>query len=149
MKPAGPPTAGFGRTGIAIAIAFVLCGTAGAESHVIPQAESGQAETNHPDNKPADNSIHNAQDDERDALTPLDQSSTEADVEITRSIRKALVDDDTLGTDAQNVKVITVDGTVTLRGPVATGAEQARILDIARGAAGSDRVDSELEVIAR
>jgi len=99
--------------------------------------------------KPADNSAHNARDVDRDALTPLDQSHAEADIEITRSIRKVLVDDDTLGTNAQNVKVITIDGMVTLRGAVANSAEQARIVAIAQKAAGLDRVHDELQVINR
>ena len=82
-------------------------------------------------------------------MTPLDQSHAESDVELTRSIRKTLVDDATLGTNAQNVKVITVDGKVTLRGPVATTEERARIVAIATKAAGPDRVQNELEVIKR
>ena len=99
--------------------------------------------------KPADNSAHNAHDVAGDALTPLDQSHAAADVDITRSIRKVLVDDGTLGTNAQNVKVITVDGMVTLRGAVANANEQARIVAIAKEAAGLDHVQDELEVIKR
>jgi len=99
--------------------------------------------------KPADNSAHNARDVAGDDLTPLDQSHAEADVDITRSIRKVLVDDDTLGTNAQNVKVITVDGMVTLRGAVANADEQARIVAIAKEAVGLGRVQNELQVIKR
>jgi len=98
--------------------------------------------------KAADNSAHNADDDAGD-LTPLDQSHSEADVDLTRSIRKALVDDDTLGTNAQNVKVITVNGMVTLRGPVASSDERSRIVAIAKKAAGPDRVTDDLQVIDR
>lgn len=97
----------------------------------------------------ADNSARNAQDGAGDDLTPLDQSHAETDVDITRNIRKALVDDDSLGTNAQNVKVITVDGMVTLRGPVANANEQARIVAIAKEAAGLDRVQDDLEVKER
>lgn len=99
--------------------------------------------------KPADNSSHNARDVAGDDLTPLDQSHAVTDVEITRAIRKVLVDDGTLGTNAQNVKVITIDGMVTLRGPVADANEQARVVAIAKEAAGADRVQNELEVIKR
>jgi len=65
---------------------------------------------------------------------------------MTRSIRKRLADDDTLGTNARNVKVITVDGMVTLRGPVANADEQARIVAIAKQAAGVDHVVNDLQV---
>ena len=60
-----------------------------------------------------------------------------------------LVDDESLGTNAQNVKVITAGGMVTLRGAVATADEQARIVSIAEKAAGLDRVVNELQVIKR
>ena len=47
---------------------------------------------------------------------------------------------------AQNVKIITQDGKVTLRGPVRTEQEKQSVEDIAKGVAGSDNVDSQLEV---
>lgn len=99
--------------------------------------------------KAADNSANNARDRSGDTMTPLDQSNAAADVEITRNIRKVLIGDDTLGTNAQNVKVMTVDGTVTLRGAVASKSEQARIVAVAKEAAGLDRVHDELEVMTR
>lgn len=99
--------------------------------------------------KPADNSARNARDAAGNKVTPLDQSHAKSDVEMTRSIRRMLVDDDTLGMNAQNVKVITVDGKVTLRGPVATADERARIVAIANKAAGADHVVNEIEVIRR
>lgn len=99
--------------------------------------------------KAADNSAHNSDDSARNALTPLDQSNTEADVGITRSIRQALLDDDALGTNSQNIKVITVGGIVTLRGAVANTAEKTRIVAIAKDAAGEDRVRDEIQAIER
>ena len=47
---------------------------------------------------------------------------------------------------AQNVKIITQDGQVTLRGPVKTGDEKKRIEEIARSVAGESKVDSQLEI---
>jgi hyperosmotically inducible periplasmic protein len=99
--------------------------------------------------KRADNSAHNNKERAGDTLTPFDQSNAKGDVAITRAIRKALGDDDTLGTNAQNVKVITVDGRVTLRGAVASADQQARIVAIAGQAVGPAHVQSELEVIKR
>jgi hyperosmotically inducible periplasmic protein len=97
----------------------------------------------------ADNSAQNARDVAGQDLTPLDQSNADSDVNITRAIRQELVDDDSLGTNARNVKVITVDGMVTLRGPVASAEEHARIVAIAKKAAGPDRVQDELQIIDR
>jgi len=138
MTIKGATPVSLSRTVLAAAIALVLSSPIYAADLVAVN-----------ENKPADNSTHNARDAAGDKVTPLDQSHAESDVELTRSIRKMLVDDDTLGTNAQNVKVITVDGMVTLRGPVANAAEQARIVAIANEAAGPDRVLNELQVIKR
>lgn len=137
------------RIGLAAAIAIALSGPvyAGEPAFTTGSAAADRAAVS--ETKPADNSAQNARDAAGHEVTPLDQSSDKADVEITRSIRKSLVDDDTLGTNAQNVKVITVDGKVTLRGPVASADEQARVVAIAHQAAGADRVVNELEVIKR
>jgi osmotically-inducible protein OsmY len=135
-----------GRTVLAAAVALVLSGPVHAAD---PEPTTSRAVAERAavsEAKPADNTTHNAR---VDALTPLDQSHSESDVEITRSIRKMLVDDDTLGTNAQNVKVITVGGRVTLRGAVASAEEQARVVAIAKQAAGQDSVLNELEVIKR
>ena len=47
---------------------------------------------------------------------------------------------------AKNVKIITIDGEVTLRGPVHTELERDIILQYASGAAGTGHVDNELEI---
>jgi osmotically-inducible protein OsmY len=81
--------------------------------------------------------------------TASDQSNDPTDVRITREIRQAIVDDDSLSTNAHNVKVITVDGVVTLRGPVDDAAEQARVVSAARGVEGVKRIENQLEVTPR
>ena len=60
-------------------------------------------------------------------MTPLDQSNDPKDMKITQKIRKALVADDSLSTNAKNIKIITVHGKVILRGPVATVHEKTKI----------------------
>jgi hyperosmotically inducible periplasmic protein len=86
--------------------------------------------------------------DRADTLTPLDQGQNQADIDITANIRKSLVDDDALSTNAQNIKVITNGGVVTLRGPVNDSKEKAAIEAKAKAAPGVTRVDSQLEVAA-
>ena len=48
--------------------------------------------------------------------------------------------------NAQNIKIVTQNGKVTLRGPVATGDEKLQIETIARRVAGATKVDSQLDV---
>lgn len=94
----------------------------------------------------ADNTGRNVRDRSGETLTPMDQSNAPADLRITQSIRQAIVKEDGLSMDARNVKVITSNGIVTLRGPVDSEAERARIEALARGMSEVRRVDSQLEV---
>jgi len=71
-----------------------------------------------------DNTGKNVRDRDDHTLTPGDQSSNEADVELTRRIREAVVADDSLSTSAHNIKIITINGMVTLRGPVSSTEEK-------------------------
>jgi osmotically-inducible protein OsmY len=96
----------------------------------------------------ADNSGKNVRDRAERALTPTDQGGSEADRTITQEIRKAVVADDALSMNAKNVKIITIDGVVTLRGPVKSAEEKARIASVSTKAAGVKRVDNQLEVEA-
>jgi hyperosmotically inducible protein len=94
----------------------------------------------------ADNTKLNQRDRDERALTPMDQGSGENDVKITQQIRQAVMDDDSLSFTAKNVKIITVDGKVTLRGPVASGKERTTIGAAAKRVAGGSRVDNQLEI---
>jgi hyperosmotically inducible periplasmic protein len=94
----------------------------------------------------ADNSAQNQRDAGRQTLTPIDQSNKPADLKITRKIRRALVKDRELSTDAKNIKIVTIDGSVTLRGPVKTEQEKADIAAEAAGVAGAANVQNQLEV---
>jgi hyperosmotically inducible periplasmic protein len=94
----------------------------------------------------ADNSGRNVRDRGGETKTPGDQSESEADRTITQNIRKALTADDSLSVNAQNVKIITNDGTVTLRGPVKSEKEKADIEAKAKQVAGVKSVDNQLEV---
>ncbi len=68
---------------------------------------------------------------------------------MTAAIRRAVVKDSSLSTMAKNVKIITADGVVTLRGPVKSEAEKAKIAELAKSSAGNaKKVDNQLEVKA-
>ncbi len=98
------------------------------------------------ENAAADNSAQNQRDRDHQNLTPIDQSNKPADLEKTRNIRRALVKDDQLSTEAKNIKIITVDGAVTLRGPVKTDQEKAAIMAKAAQVAGDTNIHGELQV---
>ena len=93
-----------------------------------------------------DNSGRNVRDRDNQTKTPGDQSENEADRTITQNIRQAITADDSLSTNAKNVKIITNDGTVTLRGPVKSEKEKTDIEAKAKQVAGVKRVDNQLEV---
>jgi len=79
--------------------------------------------------------------------TPIDQNENARDIGLTADIRKRVVALDA-SVNAHNVKIITQDGRVTLRGPVKTADEKRRIEEIAFEVAGKANVDSQLEVEA-
>ena len=81
-----------------------------------------------------------------DGLTAMDQGSSRSDVELTKAIRKGIVADDDLSVAGKNVKVITIDGRVTLRGQVESSDEKRRIGEIARLHANGARVDNQIVV---
>ena len=93
-----------------------------------------------------DNTATNERDRSGDTKTSGDQSNSSADLKITQAIRQALMKEPSLSTTAKNIKVITADGHVTLRGPVKTTQEKAKIDQLARSAAGGAQIDDQLEV---
>ena len=98
------------------------------------------------DGYPADNSGKNVRDRQKAAVTAGDQSNSQSDLNITQEIRKAVIADKDLSTNAHNVKIITANGIVTLRGPVKSAEEKANIGAKAQHAAGVTRVDNQIEI---
>ena len=98
--------------------------------------------------KDADNSAKNERDRNHKTLTPADQSGTPEDRKLTQTIRQAVVKEKSLSMTAKNVKIITAEGKVTLRGPVNTADEKTKIDELAKAAAGKTPVDNQLEVKA-
>lgn len=117
-----------------VLVALTACGT----------QEPAQNSAPAPAPVAADNTARNA--DSPEAPTPTDQAENEADRQISANIRKAIVADDALSTNAHNVKIITSAGNVTLRGPIKNQQEKASIEAKAKQVAGVMKVDSFLEV---
>jgi hyperosmotically inducible protein len=78
-------------------------------------------------------------------LTPLDQGSSDADINRTKAIRKALTDSD-LSFDAKNIKIITLNDNVTLRGIVKNAEERELIVKIAVEHSSTDQVHDQLKI---
>jgi osmotically-inducible protein OsmY len=97
---------------------------------------------------PADNSARNERDRSGETKTSGDQSNDSADVQTTAAIRREVMKDDSLSMTAKNVKIITANGVVTLRGPVQTAAEKAAIAKHAKAAGGKAKIVDQLEVKA-
>lgn len=120
---------------------LLLLGLAGYPGVAHPEEDRSPAAQTAPDNTGT-----NVRDRDDQTLTPLDQSESEADRTLTQRIRQAVVADDTLSTNAKNVKIITTNGRVTLRGPVKSEQEKAAIAAKAQQIAGAGNVENQLEI---
>jgi hyperosmotically inducible protein len=93
-----------------------------------------------------DNSKTNQRDQDNGAPTADQQKMNPADRDIAKRIRMALHNDKALSTYAHNIKIISQDGKVTLRGPVRTDEEKRAIEAKATAVAGEGNVTNQLEV---
>src|ERR1700735_4836558 len=99
------------------------------------------------DKQPApDNTKTNQGDASKDAPTAQQQKMNPADRNTTRQIRSAITSDKTLSTYAHNLKIITENGKVTLKGPVRSDDEKTNIEGKAGAVAGVDNVTSQLTI---
>lgn len=116
-----------------------------------PAPRPGDVRTPGNDARPAearqpDNTAQNKGDGGAEAKTPFDQSEDPADIRITADIRKGILGMDKMSTNADNVKIMTSAGVVSLRGVVESQSEKDAIGNIATGLAGVTRVDNQLMV---
>src|SRR5260370_28728256 len=123
-----------------ILIASVMCTLMSGTFAV----SAGQAQSKKPDNTKV-----NERDRNPNATTADQQKMNSADTEVTKKIRSALMADKSLSSYAHNVKVISQDGTVTLKRPVRSEEEKAAVEAKANEAAGGAKVVSELSVATK
>ena len=93
-----------------------------------------------------DNSKTNQRDQSPGAVTADQQGNSKEDVQRTAAIRKAIVERKDLSVYGQNVKVITLNNQVTLRGPVRDERERQLIAQMAVDVAGATNVKNQLEI---
>lgn len=96
--------------------------------------------------KAADNTGVNRRDRQVVEPTAEQQKNNRSDLETTRLIRRAVVTDKSLSVYAHNIKIISQDGVVTLKGPVRSEEEKQTIEKKAAEIAGAAQVRSEIEV---
>ena len=95
-----------------------------------------------------DNTKKNLPTHHHDANRADQQSNSSNDVELTRKIRQSLMQDKSLSTYAHNVKIITRNGVVELKGPVRSQSEKEAVEAKATEIAGASKVKNELTVKA-
>jgi hyperosmotically inducible periplasmic protein len=125
---------------VAVSTLIVLASIAASGSMLYSQTQTEQPA------KSADNTKVNTRDRADDSLTADQQKESQSDREITRRIRQSLVKDESLSTYAHNVKIITRDGQVTLKGPVRSENEKQTIEVKATEVAGENKVTNQLDI---
>jgi osmotically-inducible protein OsmY len=120
-----------------VALASLLLATALVFAQEPPAQQATRA---------ADNSKVNDRDQSGTQPTADQQENGQSDLELTRQIRRSIVQDTSLSTYAHNVKIISQDGKVTLKGPVRSEEEKQAIEAKASEVAGKDNVVSELSI---
>jgi hyperosmotically inducible periplasmic protein len=106
---------------------------------LLSACENQNYTTDHSD----ENARRNGSDINRQMGTP---NENEADRTITQKIRQALMEDNSISINGKNVKIITMNGIVTLRGIVNSEREKSEIGRKARTVSGVRNVDNQLEI---
>lgn len=125
-----------------VTFAFVAAGGAMLRS----QAQTQSSATSRDNTTSSDNTKMNAQEHDQNAPTADQQKENRSDRDITKLIRQSIVNDKSLSTYAHNVKIITQDGAVTLKGPVRSDEEKQAIEAKATEVAGENKVTSDLKI---
>jgi hyperosmotically inducible periplasmic protein len=114
---------------------------------LIFSASLGAARLPQSSQQPApDNTKSNQGDASQGATTADQQKMNPADRETSRQIRSAIVKDKSLSTYSHNIKIITQNGKVTLKGPVRSDEEKSNIEAKAAAVAGADNVTDMLTI---
>lgn len=94
----------------------------------------------------ADNTKVNERDRSANEPTADQQKDNRSDRDITQQIRQSIIKDKSLSTYAHNVKIISQQGQVTLKGPVRSEDEKRAVEAKATQIAGEGKVTSELNI---
>lgn len=120
---------------------LMMTGTVQAEQNSPRYLAAGTGST-------SESTERNVRDKSKTTLTPEDQKESEGDITITANVRKSITDRESLSVNAHNIKIMTRNGVVTLRGPVDSAAERTEIEQIAKQTQDVKQVDNQLEIKA-
>jgi osmotically-inducible protein OsmY len=95
---------------------------------------------------PAQTAPDNSNQNKNQSKTADDQANGKTDLDTTAQIRKSIMADKDLSTYAHNVKIITKNGTVTLKGPVKSEDEKQKVMSYASSVVSADKVTDKLTV---
>ena len=93
-----------------------------------------------------DNTEKNKRDRKDGAVTADSAKNDKSDIQIMAKIRRTVVKDKSLSSNAHNVKIVSQNGVVTLKGPVHSADEKTAVERIATEVAGAANVKSEIEI---
>lgn len=127
------------QAGITIALAVTLASGA-ALAQTAPAAPAGQASPT------ADNTRLNTRDQGSTGDTAQSQSNAKGDRELLAAVRRSVVKDKSLSVTAHNVKILAANGVITLRGPVKSDEEKAKVEELAKQVAGVTSVQNNLDI---
>jgi osmotically-inducible protein OsmY len=116
---------------------------------LVAQHASAQSDANSAAAAPTaapDNSKSNKLDPSNMSATAGAQSNHSTDVDLTKRIRQSLMADKSLSTYAHNVKIVTLNGSVTLNGVVRSDEEKNVVEMKAAAVAGKDKVTNDLKI---
>jgi hyperosmotically inducible periplasmic protein len=100
-----------------------------------------------PDSPKPDNTKVNKRDRNAGQVTADQQKENGGDRKLTQDIRRSIMEDKSLSTYAHNVKIISQNGTVTLKGPVKSDDEKKSVIAKAVAVVGSaDKVTDQISV---
>ena len=109
---------------------------------VISYGQTPNASTPKPDNTKVNTRDRNAGE-----VTADQQKANATDLDLTRKIRRSIMADKSLSTYAHNIKIISQNGAVTLKGPVRSDDEKKSVVAKAVAVAGSaDKVTDQISV---
>jgi hyperosmotically inducible protein len=107
----------------------------------------GYGQTSDANSAKPDNTKVNKRDRNAGEVTADQQKMNATDRELTRKIRRSIMVDKSLSTYAHNIKIISRNGAVTLKGPVKSDDEKKAVVAKAVAVAGSaDKVTDQISV---
>jgi len=93
-----------------------------------------------------DNTKVNRRDRNAGEVTADQQKVNATDQDLTKRIRQSIMSDKSLSTYAHNIKIISQNGTVTLKGPVKSDDEKKAVMAKTVAVAGTEKVTDQISV---